>query len=388
MSAAPVPSTILDLLRALRAAGHDAMLVGGCVRDILLGGAVHDWDIATSAAAAEILSVFPRAVPIGGTHGTIMVPAAPYPVDITPFRATTLEGDLALRDFSVNAIAWDPLDDSWRDPADGRADLRDGILRATGSAEARLAEDPLRALRAARLASHLALEPDAALLAALPGVRHRLGSIAAERVRAELDRLLEAADCATGVAILRAAEIEAVLFPGAREDTLALLRTLPRDRELRLAAWLRDTQASRLLSRWRFPKQRAKEISCILGVQPVDETFQRDAGARRLRRRAGSEATLERILTLRRHELALSGADTQPLERLEAALLRTEGNALRAADLAIDGRDVGRLLGVAPGPLVGRALKYLVECVIEDPAQNDEARLASLLRTWPEMSER
>lgn len=381
MAAAPVTSAILELLRALRGRGHQAVLVGGCVRDALRGEPARDWDIATSATSAEILEVFPRAVAIGGAHGTAMVPTSAYPVDVTPFRDSTLEGDLAHRDFSVNAIAWDPIDDTWWDPMEGRADLAAGVLRAAGEAEARLREDPLRALRAARLATDLGLAPDEALLAALPGAVPGLHSVPAERVRSELDRLLAAEECVRGVEILRNVRIEAMLFPGTREDCLDLLRLLPRDRDVRLAAWLRGTRASSLLARWRFPKQRAKELACILGVHPVDESFRHDPGARRLRRRAGNEATLERMLTLRRCELALSGEDPEPLEQLEAALARTAGNALTAADLAINGRAVGALLGIEPGPLIGQALRYLVECVIEAPERNTAERLAALLRS-------
>jgi tRNA nucleotidyltransferase (CCA-adding enzyme) len=388
VSPAPVPSAILELLRTLGAHGHQAVLVGGCVRDALRGEPARDWDVATSAASAEILQLFPRAVAIGGAHGTAMVPCSPYPVDVTPFREASLEGDLAHRDFSVNAIAWDPLDDVWWDPMGGRDDLSAAVLRAAGDPEARLREDPLRALRAARLATDLGLAPDTALRAALPGAARGLQSVPAERVRAELDRLLAADVCAPGVELLRVSGIEAMLFPDTRDDALELLRTLPRDRDLRLAAWLRGTRASRLLSKWRFPKQRAKEIAFVLSVHPVEEHFQRDAGARRLRRRAGSEVTLRRTLILRRHELALGGEDTDALEQLEAALARTEGNALTAADLALDGLEVGTLLDLEPGPIIGRALRFLVECVIEDPDRNTPERLAALLRSEFAESER
>ncbi len=388
MPASPVPAEILALLTALRAAGYEAVLVGGCVRDRLRGEDAHDWDVATSASGSGILEVFLRAVPIGGVHGTAMVPTACGPVDVTPFRAATLHGDLARRDFSINAIAWDPESDTWWDPAGGRADLAAGVLRATGSAENRLAEDPLRAIRAARLVASLGLRPDDELTAGLANARDGLLRVAAERVRAELDRLLEAPACADGATLLRKTGLEAALLPDTRPDAIDLLRILPPDRDLRLAAWLRGTRAESLLARWRFPKARAREVARILSAHPVDLGFRHDSGARRLRRRAGSETTLERMFALRRAELDLDGADTGRLDELETALARTAGNALGVADLALDGRQVGRILDVGPGPIVGRALRHLVECVIEDAAANTPDRLEELLRAWHAEAER
>ena len=382
MSTSLPPAPILELLAALHSAGHQAVLVGGCVRDRLLGAHGRDWDVTTSASGDEILAVFPRAVPIGGSHGTAMVPSPCGPVDVTPFRARTLEADLGRRDFSLNAIAWDPIRDEWWDPASGRRDLERGVLRAPGDPAARLAEDPLRAIRAARLVASFSLRPDADLVSALPGACEGVLRLPAERVRSELDRLLEAPSCAEGIALLRATGIEAAILPGTAPDGVELIRLLPADRDLRLAAWLRGTKAESLLARWRFPKARARDVARVLAAHPVDEKFRHDAGARRLRRRAGSEPTVERMLALRRGELELAAGEPERLDALAAALERTAGNALRPQDLAISGSEICHLLDVPPGPIVGHALRYLVECVIEEPDTNTPERLADRLKSW------
>ena len=127
-----VPPAVLSLVRRLGDAGHEAVLVGGGVRDLLRGVAVSDFDVATAASPEAVLALFPRAVPIGLAHGTVMVPTAAGPVDVTSYRAgPSLRDDLAHRDFTLNALAWSPraggADRPLRRPA--RPGSRDGFAR-------------------------------------------------------------------------------------------------------------------------------------------------------------------------------------------------------------------------------------------------------------------
>jgi tRNA nucleotidyltransferase/poly(A) polymerase len=187
-----VPPAVAALCVALRARAHEAVLVGGCVRDSLLGRSVRDWDVATSASVAEVLGMFPRAVPIGASarHGTALVPTEAGPVDVTTFRGPDLESDLAHRDFTANAMAWHEAERCLIDPHGGRDDLAASRLRAVGRAADRFAEDPLRALRAARLLSELGLVPDAEIEDAMRSHTAALPALAPERVRSELARAL------------------------------------------------------------------------------------------------------------------------------------------------------------------------------------------------------
>ena len=147
-----VPDPVRELLDRLTGAGHISVLVGGCVRDLLEGRDVRDFDVATAATPEQVLALVARAIPTGLHHGTVMVPTAAGPVDVTRFRAgPRLEDDLAHRDFTINAVAYDPAQDLRIDPHGGVEDLRAGRLRAVGKASERLAEDPLRVLRAARM---------------------------------------------------------------------------------------------------------------------------------------------------------------------------------------------------------------------------------------------
>ncbi len=382
----PVPAAVLEVFAALRRAGFDAWLVGGCVRDRLRGAPLKDWDVATSADTSAILESIPRAIPIGGVHGTAMVATAAGPVELTPLRANSLAGDLARRDFTINALALDPLRAQLFDPCGGQRDLERGVLRACGEARRRLDEDPLRALRAARLVAELALRPDDELRATLPAFAPALARVAAERVRAELDRLLAAPLAARGVTLLRETGLEAVLFPFASADAAILIERLPAGDDLRLSAWLRGTRSAALLARWRFPKQRAAEVERVLLLHPVDASLRtNEAAVRRLRKRSRGAKILERALTLRRAELG-GGDDASEahaaLDALAAAIARVRHHPLRVSDLALNGREVGAVLGIPPGPRIGQALRFLAECVLEDPARNNPENLRALLREW------
>jgi tRNA nucleotidyltransferase (CCA-adding enzyme) len=381
-----LPDAVRALLARLAEAGHEAVLVGGCVRDRARGAPVHDWDVATSASPQEVLALFRRAVPIGLRFGTVMVPTPAGPVDVTRYRGPTLADDLAHRDFTVNSVAWDPARRAPVDPNGGLADLAARRLRAVGRAEERLAEDPVRALRAARIAAELGLAVDAALEAALPAAAGPLLGVAAERVSAELLRLLAVPAPLPGLALLRQTGLEAALVPGAREDALRVIAALPADLTLRLAAWLRGANAPALLSRWRIARARRVAVENLLALHPVDETAgPGDAGARRLRTRAGVE--LERAFALREAECAAGavpdpGAVRERLAALRARLARTEAQAVARAALALSGDEVMACLGVGPGPRVGAALRHLLERVLEDPAENTKERRRERLREW------
>jgi tRNA nucleotidyltransferase (CCA-adding enzyme) len=317
-----------------------------------------------------------------------MLPTSAGPVDVTRYRGPTLERDLARRDFTVNAMAWHPGRRAAVDPHGGLADLAARRLRAVGRAEERLAEDPVRALRAARIATELGLAVDPALEAALPAAAGPLLGVAPERVAAELLRLLAAPAPLPGLALLRRTGLEATLVPGAREDAPRVAAALPPDLTLRLAAWLRGTNAAAVLSRWRIARARRLAVEHLLALHPLDETAgPGDSGARRLRTRAGGPEALERALALREAECA-AGAVADPaavrerLAALRARLARTEAQAVARAALALSGAEVMAYLGVGPGPRVGAALHHLLECVLEDPAENTKERLRERLREW------
>lgn len=381
------------ILRVLADKGHPSVLVGGCVRDWIEGRPVRDFDVATPAAPEEVLALFPRAVPIGLRHGTVMVPTAAGPVDVTTYRCGPhLHDDLAHRDFTVNAMALDPVAGEIVDPFGGAADLRAGRLRAVGPPSDRLREDPLRALRAVRLVSERGFEPDGPLRAALGQAAQGLPKVAGERIRAELERILLGAHVERALGLLRETGLEAALAPGVRPEAAERVAALPRRRDERLAGWLLGTRVRPVLARLRLSRPAADRIDRLLRAHPIhrDVHPDRPASVRRLLQRWQPD---ELAFLLSLAELAAAdGAPPPPEAAAQIAALRAaiarigseERVVLSRSDLALDGAAVMEILGAPPGPVVGDALRYLMENVLDDPASNTPERLRSLLQSWAE----
>src|SRR3989442_13073826 len=187
----------MAVLRTLRAAGKQAWIAGGAVRDLLRGKAADEFDVASDALPEQVGTLSPRVVPTGMQHGTVTVLTAEHKVEVPTFRGEgpyldgrrpssvtflgDIDGDLARRDFTVNAIAWDPIAGVLRDPFSGAEDLRRCPLRAVGDALARFREDGLRPLRAVRFASTLRLALEPGTRRAIPAALDVFSKVATER---------------------------------------------------------------------------------------------------------------------------------------------------------------------------------------------------------------
>ena len=226
---ASVPPPVLEIGRRLGERGRDAVLVGGAVRDALLGASSAEWDLVTDAPAAEVRDVV-RGIEgvrslydLGRRFGTLGIAlAGGGTLEVSRYRpealgAATLEdrfaADAALRDFTANAIGIDLATGALLDPVGGRADLAARVLRAPGAPAERFAEDPLRVVRAARFVAELGFELEPATRAALPGASPALTGVAPERVREELTRLLVAPAAARGLEVLHESGALAVVLP-------------------------------------------------------------------------------------------------------------------------------------------------------------------------------
>src|SRR5512146_2229231 len=202
-----LPAPLLDVLSRLDQAGHRSWIVGGAVRDLLLHRPreAADFDVATPATPQQVTALFPKVIPTGVEHGTVTVVTKGLAVEVTTFRGdgrrpesvtfhTDLDADLERRDFTMNALAWDPLAGEFRDPHGGRADLSRRIVRAVGDASERFAEDGLRPMRAVRFAAQLGYGLAPSTRRAIPAALPVVGRVAVERISDELARLVVAPD--------------------------------------------------------------------------------------------------------------------------------------------------------------------------------------------------
>jgi poly(A) polymerase len=198
-----------QVVRQLRDAGFTALWAGGCVRDLLLGRSPSDYDVATSATPEQVMKLFRnRTIPVGAAFGVVRVRSPLHDgdeVEVATFRSdgayldgrrpesvvfSSPELDAARRDFTINGMFLDPLTDELIDFVGGQADLKAGILRAIGDAEARFGEDKLRLIRAVRFAARFGLEIEPATRAALVAMAGQINVVSVERIAQELRKIL------------------------------------------------------------------------------------------------------------------------------------------------------------------------------------------------------
>jgi tRNA nucleotidyltransferase (CCA-adding enzyme) len=444
-----IPDDVLGVCRRLREAGHEAHLVGGGVRDLVLGRPPKDFDVATSALPEQVMQLFGQAfaIPTGLQHGTVTVLTGPppdgRPVEVTTFRGEgvyldgrrpsevrfekKLREDLARRDFTMNAIAYDPLTGVVSDPFDGQGDLGRRLVRAVGDPVERFLEDGLRPMRAVRQATQLGFSIDPPTLNAIPQALTSFRKVSAERIRDELTRLLTAPAPSRGVELMRQTGLLAVVIPELLEGvgcaqnryhrfdvyghTLATLEAADSDLVLRLGALLHDVGKPRA----RQPKEGAPGEYTFyrheqVGAEMADTITRRlklsnvdrervcllvanhlfyyspewtDGAVRRFIRRVGHEH-LPALLALREADIVGRGMGEDPQEetrelRHRIAEVTAANAALTVKDLAVDGRDVMGVLGWPPGRHVGQALTALLERVLDAPELNSRQRLLALL---------
>ena len=385
-----VPAPVREVCQALAAAGHQAVTVGGAVRDALIGRAPGDWDVATSAAPDQVVSLFRRTIPTGIQHGTVTVMAGHggerIGVEVTTFRGegaysdarrpdqvvfgVPLDEDLARRDFVVNAIAWDPIARRLHDPFGGRGDLAARVLRAVGDPAARFGEDGLRIVRALRFVAVLDFALDGATEAAIPGALPSLARVSRERVRVELMKVLAGPAAGRALAIGERTGILAQVLPelSAVAPAIARVKAAPAEAVVRTAALLLDLPADQVdgaLRRLTYSNADRERAVALVGAIPAIPAAAGDADLRRILARTGKRLAAD--LAALRPDLA---------DRFAAAARAP----VSAGELALKGPDVMRILGVAPGPVVGQAIRQLLERVLEDPALNTPGELERLLR--------
>ena len=388
-----VPADAEQIIEKLNEHGFEAYVVGGCVRDSLLGKEPEDWDITTSARPGEVKSIFSRTIDTGIQHGTVTVMLNRQGYEVTTYRVdgeyedgrhpksvdftTSLLEDLKRRDFTINAMAYNSRE-GLVDAFGGIEDLENRVIRCVGSAVNRFTEDALRILRAVRFSAQLDFRIEDETYEAISIIAPNLEKVSKERIATELMKLLLSSHPEKMKRVSDTGASRYVSEPFCRaaalnKDELRPLGLLPAVKYMRWAGLLRREQGETaaailrdlkmdcdtmdkvkiLVSRWRIPISAEKPaIRRVMNQIPPDlldsllcfqEVFAAELGE-------GYRETLKAVKTL-------------------AEEIRRDGDPVNLKELAVDGRDL-MAAGMKPGPALGKTLNALMEQVLEQPECN------------------
>lgn len=426
-------------------AGFECFMVGGSVRDLILGHSVLDFDFATNARPADVLKLFRRTVPTGIKHGTVTVLLGGHSFEVTTYRSDgkyadgrhpeevrfsdTLEEDVHRRDFTVNGLAYEVMKGEIIDLVHGMEDLQLRIIRTIGNPLERFAEDGLRPYRACRFAAKLGFTIEEATFAAIKQSLAVSAKVSAERVRDELMKMMEAEKPSVGIEYMKDAGLLELCLPelaqcvGVEQNKYHLYDiyyhsiyscdAVPREYPLiRLAALLHDVgkvptrntgsdgdytfynhevvgsrMVKRIMKRLKFSNEDAAAVINMVSNHMFHYTSEwTDGAVRRFMRKVGVE-NLEDLFILRRADRegnGLRGGLPAPIRELKKRIEKVieDENAITVKDLDINGYVVMEEFSIQPGPMVGKILNHLLELVLDDPEMNKREILLEKAREF------
>ena len=389
-----------ELLDTLHRAGYAAYVVGGCVRDSLLGLTPHDWDLCTSALPQQVMELFgaEKCIPTGLQHGTVTVKQSGALYEITTFRTegTYTDGrhpdevhfvpdvreDLARRDLTINAMAYNEKE-GLVDPFGGQADLQSGIVRAVGVPRQRFTEDALRILRLYRFAARFGFAIDPPTAQAAQELCAHLDCVSVERIEEELAKLLSA----PAPAAYLDKKILLVILPELSSEALAAAKPVvdacPAGAEnlpVRLAALLLslgEDGIRRTLKRLRCSNALIEEAAVLVRETVPGVPVSLNIYARRLLGKYNL-CTVQRIAALGTALQPERAADFAALSEL-AEQLDADGVCCRVSQLAVNGRDL-MAAGVPAGPGIRKVLEALLDGVIREEYPNERQALLAAVQ--------
>jgi tRNA nucleotidyltransferase (CCA-adding enzyme) len=396
-----IPIYVYDVLEELHQWGHQAYVVGGCVRDTLLGRTPKDWDVCTDAAPERLLTIFPKCIPTGIKHGTVTVVSDGNHVEVTTFRSeeeytdgrrpdqvkfeTDIEKDLSRRDFTVNAMAYSPHTGKLVDPFGGQKDLKERTIRCVGDPLKRFGEDGLRTMRAIRFCSQLGFKMDMNTYLAIEPSIPTFRKVAVERVRDEFEKILVSPHAEHGLYQLDESRLGHEFLPksgwwtsmpvlsvssmgSALDVRLCVLLSRENSRnaeEFLLKMKFTSKTVENVVKSVRFMHRHPEEWESLIG-NPVEQRFEMS--------KLGKEH-VSRTLDAGAAALVLP-------KKLRAEMLvqLTFNTPLSIKELALKGGDIPKILDVKPGPEIGFALNTLLDWVLAHPEKNTREELVAFLR--------
>ncbi|MHA2155263.1 MAG: CCA tRNA nucleotidyltransferase [Candidatus Hodarchaeales archaeon] len=447
LTANQFPTEVLEICRIFSSSGFKAFVVGGSIRDLLRGETrPHDWDIATDASPSEVMDLFSqfRVIPTGIQHGTVTLLFKNLSIEITTFRVegeykdgrrpsevqfvADIEEDLARRDLTINAIAYDPISEKFTDPYDGRSDLNNHILRLVGDPDARLGEDGLRLIRIFRFVSQLGYSVEKSSLAAVPRHLDVFDQVAKERIEAEFQKLMSGHHWQEAVHFLVSTDLLKHIIPEYEHEslhtplpslnltrldiTLQIINDLSSESSVnlrysalfhQLSILTDDTSIllpdldknllSRILKKLKFPNKRIEDIIHLLAIHKIplpysleeDDDEYKNYSTRRLLYNIQPKF-LEDYLIFHQAKGRILGVPTSPNEALvhDVRLRSIYQRPIYLKDLKVDGNEVVTHLNIdktktAQRELIGICLELLREQVEVDPLNNSKKGLYDIL---------
>jgi tRNA nucleotidyltransferase (CCA-adding enzyme) len=395
-----VPAFAEEVVRTLKGWNHEAYLVGGCVRDSLMGREPKDWDVATSARPEIVNECFHRVIKTGEKHGTVTVMIGKEPVEVTTFRedgeytdgrrpdtvkfGVSLKEDLARRDFTMNAIAYDPITKEYHDPFDGLLDIRQGLIGCVGEPIHRFQEDALRVVRALRFSCQLGFDIKPATSAAMLALRpERLKNVSAERRGQELLKAIIGKFADPQLANLFETYFELFKSWGVITDQDEQLDLF----ELGQVDPIPKLRLAHMYDCWQ--PEKVRDVLATLRLPSAVSNGVRDL----VSAMKGTKGPLPWTADIR---LLLSNAKQKNVDILElTSLIQSRGYDVLACrtrevigtnppltfgDLAITGDEIAGLVG-GKGPQVGKTLRHLLHIVLDDPSKNNKETLIREVNT-------
>lgn len=456
MNKIKIPVILQKMNNIFEKNGFKAYLVGGAVRDMFMNKEASDWDVATDATPEQVISAFKKVIPTGIAHGTVTVHFMGEEIEVTTFRieqgysdgrhpdkvsyASDIEEDLSRRDFTMNAIAVSLKDGSIVDPFNGKADIKNKVIRSVGNPLERFNEDGLRPIRAIRFASQLGFEIETNTLQAISNekVLQKTSTISIERFRDELVKLLKSPKPSVGLKLLESTNIMKLFLPELLEGRNCIQNDVrgyhvfdvldhnfyscdgaPVHKvNVRLAALLHDigkpaskvvkvtdegeiynffshekyseTIARKLLTKLRFSNNEINNVCHLIEnhMFHYEESWS-DAAIRRFVVRVKPE-NIEDLIDLRLADMY--GKYNMPIQIKESNAcdlliqlqdrikkIQEENSAFTLKSLAVSGKDLMEI-GIPSGRLIGKILDSLLETVLDDPKQNSKDVLLNIAK--------
>ncbi len=456
MNKIKIPVILKKMNNIFEKNGFKAYLVGGAVRDMFMNKEASDWDVATDATPEQVISAFKKVIPTGIAHGTVTVHFMGEEIEVTTFRieqgysdgrhpdkvsyASDIEEDLSRRDFTMNAIAVSLKDGSIVDPFNGKADIKNKVIRSVGNPLERFNEDGLRPIRAIRFASQLGFEIETNTLQAISNekVLQKTSTISIERFRDELVKLLKSPKPSVGLKLLENTNIMKLFLPELLEGRNCIQNDVrgyhvfdvldhnfyscdgaPVHKvNVRLAALLHDigkpaskvvrvtdegeiynffshekyseTIARKLLTKLRFSNNEINNVCHLIEnhMFHYEESWS-DAAIRRFVVRVKPE-NIEDLIDLRLADMY--GKYNMPIQIKESNAcdlliqlqdrikkIQEENSAFTLKSLAVSGKDLMEI-GIPSGRVIGKILDSLLETVLDDPKQNSKDVLLNIAK--------